>query len=96
MLLGSAHVIAALERLMPLLMKICSYRLDSQDTNRGITYFQSHPSTEIGMLRLPQGYARRKGTTEVTWIEFTHHLLGVGEGLGGVGAGVAQWNRKRF
>ena len=45
MLLGNPHVIASMEKLVPSLLKICSYRLDSQDADRGTTYFQSHPST---------------------------------------------------
>jgi|JI6StandDraft_1071083.scaffolds.fasta_scaffold07287_3 hypothetical protein len=44
MLLGNPHVITSLEKLVPSLLKICSYKLDSKDANRGTTYFQAHPS----------------------------------------------------
>jgi hypothetical protein len=45
MLLGEPQVIASVEKLVPAIHKICSYRLDSTDPNRGSTYFQNHPST---------------------------------------------------
>ena len=43
MLLGKPEVVTAMERLLPVMTKIASYRMESKDPNRGSTYFRSLP-----------------------------------------------------
>jgi hypothetical protein len=43
MLLGKSDVVTAMERLLPSMTKIASYRLESKDPNRGSTYFRNLP-----------------------------------------------------
>lgn len=43
MILGRQDVINQLTKLVPHMLKVCSYRMDSDDPNRGETYFYEHP-----------------------------------------------------
>lgn len=43
MILGRQDVINELTKLVPHMLKVCSYRLESDDLNRGETYFYDHP-----------------------------------------------------
>lgn len=43
MILGRQDVINELTRLVPHMLKICSYKLESDDPNRGESFFYSHP-----------------------------------------------------
>jgi len=43
MILGQEDIVKRVEKLIPILVKICSYELNSSDPDRGETFFHDHP-----------------------------------------------------